>query len=78
MLEAWDNFRGTIVVFFESHGFDIVYVTTAFMLALCLIALKKAKDWDRLDDSDRFLLKSVFFATAVTVVICVFHLAGVF
>ena len=78
MLESYNDFRDQIVLFFEARGLDIVYVTVSFMLVLAVMAARKARGWERLDRSEKFLLKAVFFATSVTVVVGILHFFGAF
>ena len=78
MLEAWKDFRRSIYFFLENQGIDVVYLTAGFMLVLSLVALKRVKRWNKLDEIDQRLLKAIFFATAVAVLGSILHLFGVF
>ena len=78
MIESYNELREQIVLFFEARGLDIVYVTGGFVLVLATVAARKARNWKRLDPSEQFLLKAVFFTAAVIIVVGILHFFGVY
>ena len=78
MIKPWDDFRGSIVDLLESHGLNVIYVTTAIALFVCIMAARRIRKWDQLEESEQSLIKSVFIATAGMIIICILELAGVF
>lgn len=78
MIELWDDFRGSIVDLLESFGLNVIYVVTIIVLYVCVLSIKRAKNWDELEKSEQSLIKSVFIATAGMIIICILELAGVF
>ena len=78
MLQSYKDFRAWIANLLESQGVDVMYLAAILGLIVSFKALKKVKNWDKLDDSDRFLVRSIFFATSVAIVGSILHFAGYF
>ena len=78
MLERVQEGRGRLAEFLQESGIDPVYAATFLLLGLTLLQWKNVRRWNELEESEQFLLKALFFATAVAIIGCMLHIAGLF